>query len=50
MGKEVNQETKLQRSCDTRWGLRLATLVNMIKMFSATIDVLEIVSEFHPIV
>ncbi|XP_073031169.1 uncharacterized protein [Primulina eburnea] len=44
-GRELNQETTLQRVGDTRWGSHYNFLISLISMFSAVIDVLEIISE-----
>ncbi|KAK8925828.1 hypothetical protein KSP39_PZI018041 [Platanthera zijinensis] len=42
-GQGLNQETNLKRPGDTRWGSHYGTLVSLITMFEAVIDVLEIV-------
>ncbi|XP_073045822.1 uncharacterized protein [Primulina eburnea] len=44
-GRGLNQETTLQRAGDTRWGSNYNYLISLISMFSAVIDVLEIISE-----
>ena len=41
----MNQETNLKRSGDTRWGSYYGTILNLILMFSAVVDVLEIIEE-----
>ena len=41
----MNQETNLKRSGDTRWGSYYETILNLILMFSAVVDVLEIIEE-----
>nr|XP_023887303.1 uncharacterized protein LOC111999415 [Quercus suber] len=41
----LNQETNLKRPGDTRWGSYYGTILNLILMFSATVDVLEIIEE-----
>lgn len=42
-GKGLNQETTLKRAGDTRWGSHYGSLVNFITMFSAVVDVVEMV-------
>ncbi|XP_075495869.1 uncharacterized protein LOC142533113 [Primulina tabacum] len=44
-GRGLNQETTLQRAGDTRWGSHYNSLISLISMFSAVVDVLEIISE-----
>ena len=44
-GQGLNQETNLKRPGDTRWGLYYGTILNLILMFSAIVDVLEIIEE-----
>ena len=41
----MNQETNLKHPNDTRWGSCYETILNLILMFSAVIDVLEIIEE-----
>ena len=41
----MNQETNLKRPGDTRWRSYYGTILNLILMFSAVIDVLEIIEE-----
>ena len=41
----MNQETNLKRPGDTRWGSYYETILNLILMFSAVVDVLEIIEE-----
>ncbi|CAL5432198.1 unnamed protein product [Camellia sinensis] len=44
-GRGLNQETSLKRAGDTRWGSHFGTIINLILMFSSSIDVLEIFEE-----
>ena len=44
-GQDLNQKTNLKRPGDTRWGSYYATILNLILMFSAVVDVLEIIEE-----
>ncbi|XP_075645291.1 uncharacterized protein LOC142616297 [Castanea sativa] len=44
-GQGLNQETNLKHPSDTRWGLYYGTILNLILMFSAVVDVLEIIEE-----
>ena len=44
-GKGLNQETMLKRSSDTRWSSHYDSLLSLITMFSATIDLLEIITD-----
>ncbi|CAL5422226.1 unnamed protein product [Camellia sinensis] len=44
-GRGLNQETSLKRAGDTRWGSHFGTIINLILMFSSSIDVLEIIEE-----
>ena len=41
----MNQKTNLKRLGDTRWGSYYETIFNLILIFSAIIDVLEIIEE-----
>ena len=41
----MNQETNLKCPGDTRWGSYYETILNLILMFSAVVDVLEIIEE-----
>ena len=41
----MNQETNLKRPGDTRWGSYYGTILNLILMFSAVVDVFEIIEE-----
>nr|XP_023871444.1 uncharacterized protein LOC111984045 [Quercus suber] len=41
----LNQETNLKRPGDTCWGSYYGTILNLILMFSAFVDVLEIIEE-----
>ena len=41
----MNQETNLKCPGDTRWGSYYGTILNLILMFSAVVDVLEIIEE-----
>ena len=44
-GQGLNQEKNLKRLGDTRWGSYYGTILNLILMFSAIVDVLEIIEE-----
>ena len=44
-GQGLNQETNLKYPGDTRWGSYYGTILNLILMFSAVVDVLEIIEE-----
>nr|XP_023872829.1 zinc finger MYM-type protein 1-like [Quercus suber] len=44
-GQGLNQETNLKRPGDTHWGSYYGTILNLILMFSAVVDVLEIIEE-----
>ncbi|KAF8396511.1 hypothetical protein HHK36_018134 [Tetracentron sinense] len=44
-GQGLNQETSLKRAGDTRWGSHYDTLISLNVMFSAVIDVLEIIDK-----
>ncbi|XP_057464445.1 uncharacterized protein LOC130754290 [Actinidia eriantha] len=44
-GQGLNQETNLKRAGDTRWESHYDTLISLINMFSAVIDVLVMISE-----
>ena len=44
-GQGLNQETNFQHPGDTRWGSYYGTILNMILMFSAVLDVLKIIEE-----
>ena len=44
-GQGLNQETNLKCPGDTRWGSYYGTILNLILMFSAVVDVLEIIEE-----
>jgi hypothetical protein len=44
-GRGLNQESSLARPRDTRWGSHLKTLLRILVMFEAIIDVLEIVKK-----
>ena len=41
----LNQETNLKRPSDTLWGSYYETILNLILMFSAIVDVLDIIEE-----
>ena len=41
----MNQEINLKRPGDTRWGSYYGTILNLILIFSAVTDVLEIIEE-----
>ena len=40
-GKGLNQESSLMRPCDTRWNSHYGTIVSIIVMFEAVVEVLE---------
>ncbi|XP_068313714.1 uncharacterized protein [Pyrus communis] len=40
-GKRLNQESSLMRSCDTRWNSHYGTIVSIIVMFEAVLEVVE---------
>ncbi|KAL7104338.1 hypothetical protein ACP275_08G238200 [Erythranthe tilingii] len=42
-GRDLNQETNLKRAGDTRWSSHYNTLLSLINMFDAVIDVLEVI-------
>ncbi|KAL5545449.1 hypothetical protein UlMin_005136 [Ulmus minor] len=42
-GRGLNQHTSLKRCGDTHWGSHYGTLINLIIMFSSTIEVLEVI-------
>ena len=44
-GQSLNQETNLKCPSDIRWESYYATIINLILMFTAVIDVLEIIVE-----
>uniref|UniRef100_A0A2N9GI12 TTF-type domain-containing protein n=1 Tax=Fagus sylvatica TaxID=28930 RepID=A0A2N9GI12_FAGSY len=44
-GQGLNQETNLKRAGDTHWGSHYGTIINLILMFSAAVEVLEIILE-----
>ena len=44
-GQGLNQKTNLKCPGDKRWGSYYGTILNLILMFSAVIDVLEIIEE-----
>ena len=41
----MNQETNLKRPGDTSWGSYYGTILNLILMFSAVVDILEIIEK-----
>ncbi|KAB2617242.1 zinc finger MYM-type protein 1-like [Pyrus ussuriensis x Pyrus communis] len=41
MGKGLNQESSLMRPCDTRWNSHYGTIVRIIVMFEAVMEVVE---------
>ncbi|CAN6717635.1 unnamed protein product [Malus baccata var. baccata] len=41
MGKGLNQEMSLMRPCDTRWNSHYGTIVSIIVMFEAVVEVVE---------
>ncbi|RWR86322.1 Dimer_Tnp_hAT domain-containing protein/DUF4371 domain-containing protein [Cinnamomum micranthum f. kanehirae] len=46
-GQGLNQETRLKRPGDTRWGSHYGSSVNLIHMFSSVVDVLGILLKDH---
>jgi Domain of unknown function (DUF4371) len=44
-GSGLNQEMGFARPCDTQWISHYKTLTNLLKLFSVTIEVLEIIEE-----
>ncbi|XP_074323474.1 uncharacterized protein LOC141660388 [Apium graveolens] len=42
-GRGLNQSTNLKRHGDTRWGSHYGTLLNLLTLYSSTIEVLEII-------
>ena len=44
-GQGLNQETNLKHPSDTHWGSYYGTILNLILMFFAVVDVLEIIEE-----
>ena len=44
-GQGLNEETNLKCPSDTRWRSYYGTILNLILMFSAVVDVLEIIEE-----
>ncbi|XP_030924980.1 uncharacterized protein LOC115952023 [Quercus lobata] len=44
-GQGLNQETNFKRPGNTRWGSYYGTILNLILIFSAIVDVLEIIEE-----
>ena len=42
-GQGLNQETSLKRAGDTHWGSHYRIILNLILMFSSTVDVLEMI-------
>ncbi|XP_065627293.1 uncharacterized protein LOC136066605 [Quercus suber] len=44
-GQGLNQETSLKRAGDTRWGSHYRTILNLILMFSSTVDILEMIEK-----
>uniref|UniRef100_A0A2N9F3J0 TTF-type domain-containing protein n=1 Tax=Fagus sylvatica TaxID=28930 RepID=A0A2N9F3J0_FAGSY len=45
VGKDLNQETSLKRSCDTRWSSHYNTMISLIDMFPSIIDVLDTIAD-----
>ncbi|KAL4653987.1 hypothetical protein ACB092_01G345500 [Castanea dentata] len=41
----LNQETSLKCASDTRWGSHYRTIINLILIFSSTVDVLEMIEK-----
>ncbi|CAN6541607.1 unnamed protein product [Malus baccata var. baccata] len=46
-GKGLNQESSLMRPCDTRWNSHYGTIVNIIVMFEAVVEVVEWIKSDH---
>ena len=44
-GQGLNQETSLKRAGDTHWGSHYRTILNLILMFSSTVNVLEMIQK-----
>ncbi|XP_058192126.1 uncharacterized protein LOC131309524 [Rhododendron vialii] len=44
-GQGLNQETNLKRPSDTRWGSHYGTLISILNMFLAVINVLQIICD-----
>ncbi|XP_075664911.1 uncharacterized protein LOC142634498 [Castanea sativa] len=44
-GQGLNQETSLKRASDTCWGSHYRTILNLILMFSSTVDELEMIEK-----
>ena len=44
-GQGLNQETNVKRPGDTRWGLYYGTILNLILMFFAVVDVLRLLKK-----
>jgi hypothetical protein len=44
-GQDLNQETSLKRSCDTRWSSHYNTLISLIDMFPSIVDVFDTIAE-----
>ena len=44
-GQGLNQETNLKRPYDTHWGSYYETILHLILIFAAVVDVLEIIEE-----
>ncbi|XP_027152007.1 zinc finger MYM-type protein 1-like [Coffea eugenioides] len=42
-GRGLNQETSIQRACDTRWGSHFGSLLKLVLMYDSVIDVLLII-------
>ena len=42
----MNQETNLKRPYDTHWGSYYETILHLILIFAAVVDVLEIIEEY----
>ena len=47
-GRGLHQETMLKRTSDTRWSSHYDSLISLLIMFSATIDLLEIIADERP--
>ena len=44
-GQGLNQETSFKHASDTHWGSHYRTILNLILMFSSTVDVLEMIEK-----
>ena len=44
-GQDLNQETSLKHAGDRHWGSHYKTILNLILMFSSTVDILEMIQK-----